>query len=106
MTMRTNRLTALALAGLLTAMTGTAMAGSTGPTNPVNPNATKLPGTDAAPPVATDRNSSNTQGAKTTARDSGTDMHNGKKHGTTGHDNHGATTPKATTTPSGKPVVE
>lgn len=103
MTMRTTRLTALALAGLLSVLTGTAMAGSTGP---VNPNATKLPGTDASPPVTTDRNSSNTQGAKTTPRESGTDMQNGKKHGQNGHDNHGSTTPKATTTPSGKPVVE
>ncbi|MCO8161200.1 hypothetical protein NJC38_03415 [Pseudomonas sp. 21LCFQ010] len=104
MTMRTNRLTALALAGLLTAFTGAAMAGSTGPTNPVNPNATKLPGTDAAP--TTDRNSSNTQGAKTTPRESGTDVQHGSDHGKTGHDNHGTSTPKATTTPSGKPVVE
>lgn len=106
MTMRKHRVTALALAGLLTAFTGAAMAGSTGPTNPVNPNATKLPGTDAAPPVTTDRNSSNTQGAKTTPRESGTDMQHGQDHGKTSHDNHGSTTPKATTTPSGKPVVE
>ena len=74
--MRTNRLTILALTGLLTALSGTAMADSTGPTNPVNSNATKLPGTDGAP--TTDRNTSNTQGAKTGTQETGTDTKHSK----------------------------